>query len=671
LKFSRIAIQNFGILADVAFAPESKSVPRVVFLNARNGRGKTSFQGAIRWCIFGSQSETGTSLSRWAIKNANPGDTIEMVVELDVSLGQDGARASIKRSQLFEVLKDKRPRRVGQEAVVVREITPGGLADVHPNPEAWLQKFFPQRLSNFFLFDGELMKNFFDTRVKGAIEDAVREIAGVDYFEDVRHKLEAVKTQIDKSIAKKSGGDAEKLRQKLHDARLLALKISEKIVKDKATLSGLEEELKEKEGIWKKFEDLAADANRSIEIQTEIVKKQLEIDEEEELFRRLILAAGPKAMISGGLEALRGAVESAQNAGTLPPPFNPQALQHLVERGTCICGADLSEGEGGHREISGLISGFEKASTVGKRLDDTARQWEILKAQVREQYRRITDTNKRFISLKDEKAKLAKELEALAERLIGHQNQSAADLGKRVKELHRQINDLRLEVAADEKSLNQELEPSAISAQNAFDEASKGQHELDGLRREASLAGELAQAAGAIHRVAIQLVRERLEESVSTKFKVVKSGSFVTRVTEDFEVITENADGTEAELSEGEKMMKAYIFSIALREVVGLSFPLIVDTPFGRLDEYYREQLAEMLAQLVSEDSAKSNRQVIFLMHDGEYTPYTKKHFDKVGPYESYLAWEVDEEKSNIGVGIDPDWFSVTAWKDWKEGKIK
>jgi hypothetical protein len=58
-------------------------------------------------------------------------------------------------------------------------------------------------------------------------------------------------------------------------------------------------------------------------------------------------------------------------------------------------------------------------------------------------------------------------------------------------------------------------------------------------------------------------------------------------------------------------------------------------------------------------------------MHDGEYTPYTKKHFDKVGPYESYLAWEVDEEKSNIGVGIDPDWFSVTAWKDWKEGKIK
>jgi len=671
LKFSKIAIRNFGILADVTFSPSKKSVPRVVFLNGRNGRGKTSFQGAIRWCIFGSQGDTGASLSRWSVRAAKPGEAIEMAVELEVDLQAGGHRASIKRSQLFEIGKDHRPRRVGQESVVVREVESDGLANVSPNPEAWLQRYFPQRLSNFFLFDGELMKNFFDTRVKGAIENAVREIAGVDYFEDVRNKLEAVKTQIDKSIAKKSGGDAEKLRQRLQDARTLALKTSEKVVKDKAALSNLEEELKEKSAIWKKVEDLAADANRSTEVQLEMAKKDDELAHEEEQFRRLILATGPKALVAGGLNLLHEQISRAHEQGTLPPPFNPTALQHLLDRGTCICGSDLSKEEPGHDALTYLITNFEKASIVGKRLDDTGRQWEILQAQVREQFRRITDINKRIISLQTDKAKLAKETEALTERLIGHENQSAAELGKRIKELQRLISDLRVEIAADEKSLDDELAPAALAAQLAFDEASKGQEEVEGLRRESVLAGELAQAAGAIHRVAIQIVRERLEESVSKKFEVVKQGTFVTRVTEDFEVVTENADGTVADLSEGEKMMKAYIFSIALREVVGLSFPLIVDTPFGRLDEYYREQLAEMLADLVSEDSKNSNRQIIFLMHDGEYTPYTKKHFERVDPHESYLAWEIEEEKSVIGVGIDPDWFSVTAWKDWKEGKIK
>lgn len=671
MKFSRITIRNFGILADVAFNPSAKTVPRVVFLNGRNGRGKTSFQGAIRWCIFGSQVDSAASLSRWAINQSKAGGTVEMAVELEVDLNAEGYRASIKRSQLFEIDKNKRARRVGQEDVVVREMEANGLANVLPNPEAWLQRYFPQRLSNFFLFDGELMKNFFDTRVKGAIEDAVREIAGVDYFEDVRTKLETVKTQIDKSIAKKSGGDAEMLRQKLQDARTLALKISEKVSKDKTNLSNLEEELKEKGAIWKKVEDLAADANRSTEVQAEISAKDTELIEEENLFRRLILATGPRALVAGGLGLLQEQIATAHKEGTLPPPFNPNALQHLLERGVCICGSDLSTGEPGQEEISSLIRNFEKASTVGKRLDDTGRQWDILQAQVREQFHRITDVNKRIIYLRDEKARLVKEMEALTERLIGHQNQSAANLGKRIQELQRLISDFRVEIAADEKSLRDELEPAAVAAQLAFDEASKGQEEVEGLRREALLAGELAQAAGAIHRVAIQIVRERLEESVSKKFDVVKEGTFVTRVTEDFEVLTENSDGTEADLSEGEKMMKAYIFSIALREVVGLSFPLIVDTPFGRLDEFYREQLAEMLAELVSNDSKNPNRQIIFLMHDGEYTPYTKRHFGKVNPHESYLAWEVKEQKSAIGTGIDPDWFSVTAWKDWKDGKIK
>jgi hypothetical protein len=80
-----------------------------------------------------------------------------------------------------------------------------------------------------------------------------------------------------------------------------------------------------------------------------------------------------------------------------------------------------------------------------------------------------------------------------------------------------------------------------------------------------------------------------------------------------------------------------------------------------------------MLSNLLTQEISESRRQVIFLMHDGEYTPYTRKHFADSHPTEVYLAYEpgFDTKKSILGKGIDPNWLKFTAWKDWAEEKIK
>jgi hypothetical protein len=119
-------------------------------------------------------------------------------------------------------------------------------------------------------------------------------------------------------------------------------------------------------------------------------------------------------------------------------------------------------------------------------------------------------------------------------------------------------------------------------------------------------------------------------------------------------------------------MAKAYIFSLALRDVINLGFPLIVDTPFGRLSEDFRVWLARILSEFLVKEAQKSNRQIIFLMTDTEYTPFTKKHFSAAKPLEYFLAYEKGNEadKSNLGKGIDPGWLELTVWKAWAEGKL-
>lgn len=669
MRFSKVRIRNYGILADIDFSPR-KGIADVIFLNGRNGRGKTSFQSAIRWCIYGADNPSHW-LSRWAINEHKEGAQIEMSVELGVELDGHGTNASIKRTQVFEKTKDAAVRRVGQENVVVRVINPDGMTDVLAQPETWLRKYFPKRFMNFFLFDGELMKNFFDTRVKGAIENAVREIAGVDYFEEVQSKLQLAHNTIDKAIAKMSGGDAERLRRELEDARKLAFRVRDEVSKDLQELSDLEEELKEKQATWAAIKDAAADAERDQEIRVLLDEKHKTLGALENDLTRQTQNAGSAALLAGAIGIVESEIRKAHEMGTLPPPFNPASLQHLLDRGSCICGTDLDSETAASQEINQLILNFEKASVVGKRLDLTGRRIEILAERTKSEFETIRAINSQIVETRQDIERLRNEQEALATGLEKSDNVTIAGLGKRIEELNRLIPDKRVQIADAQRDLHEHLEPAEKKAQARFDEVSAKEGEVKQLQAQAVLAGELAQAAGAIHSVAIQLVRERLEQSISEKFSVVKEGTFVTKVTEDFDVLTLEQDGSETTLSEGEKMMKAYIFSFALREVVGLAFPLVVDTPFGRLDEFFREEVAKMLADLVAQNTGGNERQVIFLMHDGEYTPYTKKHFAATDPHEAYLAWVETDRKSALGEGIDPDWFTRTAWKDWKAGKIK
>jgi DNA repair exonuclease SbcCD ATPase subunit len=238
------------------------------------------------------------------------------------------------------------------------------------------------------------------------------------------------------------------------------------------------------------------------------------------------------------------------------------------------------------------------------------------------------------------------------------------ELDTRIEDLIRLVTQLQMQ--AD----------SAVSKVDRLDkelgESAKGNKEAEGLRNDAKSARLIAEAALRIHESAIKQVRNELQVAISEKFRVVKQGKFRTEITDNFEVLTLNEDGSKVDLSQGESMGKAYIFSLALRDVINLGFPLIVDTPFGRLSEDFRVWLASVLSEFLVKESQRANRQIIFLMTDTEYTPYTKKSFAAAKPLEYYLAYEKGNEtdKSNLGEGIDPGWLEFTAWKAWSEGKL-
>lgn len=674
MKIDRISIQNFGIISDISI-DMTGTQGNLVFINGQNGRGKTTFQSALRWCFYGEMpSSTSKFASRFGMKNISEGESLVAKVSAEITLDKDGQTAFIERTQIFQKQAGSLPpKQLGNPQLVVktRSSESDALVDVLVNPESWIQQYFPQRLLNFFLFDGEKMTNFFQSNVKGEIEKAIREIAGVDLFESLAKNLGQLETNLNKKISKLTGPKTEQITASLEIEQRLLSEIYAEYLQAKESLTSCKARAVEINSILGESRDIQAIAQRIEEIDRKLEGNKNALQNASKEYNALLLMSGTTSMLSASFGELDIQVQEAKKEDRLPPPFDPARIQLLIENKKCICGCELEPGDDRTSQLHRLIEKFKVSSDIGRLLDAASRESEKIVSGLQSDWRAIETANKNISRVSKDSNDLRGERETLTVKLQGSDVASVRALASEKGDLDKQIEELIRSVAQLE--IQAENAASKVARlDKELGESAKGNTEAENLRQEAKNARIIAEAAAQIHQSAIKQVRDELQLAVSEKFKVVKKGKFKTEITENFEVLTLNEDGSKVELSEGESMAKAYIFSLALRDVINLGFPLIVDTPFGRLSEDFRVWLAGILSEFLVKEAQKSNRQIIFLMTDTEYTPFTKKYFSAAKPLEYYLAYEKGNEtdKSNLGKGIDPGWLELTVWKAWSEGKL-
>jgi DNA sulfur modification protein DndD len=670
-----IQISNFGILKEISLNLDGMN-NNVLFINGENGRGKTTFQSAIKWCIYGTEPTnqnkffSNSTLAEMAVQEKNC-----VSVSITISI-EDGKSAVIERKQYFEKNKNGYALKVGKTDLLVKIIEPLPSREVstHPNPEAWLNEKFPIRFANFFLFDGELMRDFFSLSVKGAIEDAVKQIAGVDIFDEISQKFKAIEVSNNRKISKLSGSKAEKINEDLEIAksdleqhRILLQEINFEIALCNERSIDTDNKLKNYEGYEFKSSAISS-------LTDEIAEISDNIKDHESQFYKMIYKNGTFGFFASALGKLDVVVNKATEEDRLPPPFMPDRIKKLIQDKMCICGSDLTHDVVKIENLNILIDRYKMSSDIGLIINETNNTIFNQKKIVINNIKHIENYKENIAKLKSKLSTKTKSRETLLDELGNVDIMHIKELAKLKKELISKKDDLVRHEALLSQKIN-ELTQKVRELDKKFKEASKGNEDAKVLTKEAEFAVELAAAASSIHKMAIEQTRIKLEESVSTKFsKVIDKEIARTEINENFEVLTKwQVNGKEMILSEGEAMMKAYIFSIALREIINLDFPLIVDTPLGRLSEKPRATLASMLSELILSEYVDNDRQIIFLMTDSEYTPYTKKNFAEAKPSELYLSVSEgsNHQISNIAIGIDPEWYKLTAWKDWHEGRIK
>lgn len=674
MKISSVKVSNFKRLKNFNL-DLTDSNSNLAFVNGSNGNGKSTFLKTFRWCFFGEQISP-LDFSFATLDTLKPGEISQILVEVRLQINEAGDFATVRREQSVRRTDSEEAKTVeflGPEelSIIIAYANHAIPSEVIPDPRAWLESYLPQRFKRFILFDGELMYKFFDLSVKGAIEDAVREIAKIDFFDSVVQRLKEILTRNNQRVAKLSGAAAESLERELkakndEKDRMTALLRSKRQEKDlyEETINELQDKLRGKEEL-ETFLETNRELREKLNAKYEH-KKSLDAS----LSKNLLFTGIHNLLHARVKYPVEKHVREAEKAGKYPADFSPDALKRILEDKNCICGRHLAEDSVEAKSIFKIISDSQNSGDIGSEL----KKIEIGVSKVGGMLDKAQETYKFVISeLKNCEAeirKLTKEISDLQPRLEGvkgnHEN--ILQLSKDLKTAQANYADVIREETLIISSLTK-VTSEVNTIEKKFKTALGNSTEIEKLNTRSEFLSRAISQATTFSDEIMGTVRKQLEDSISKRFvRVQGCGNYKVSVTEDFDVNVFSDSGAQPELNEGSKMALAYIFSIALREVVGLSFPLIVDTPLGRVSSKNRAMLAEALYELVT---SGTKHQVILMMHDGEYSPYTKRDFAPAQPLEAYLALASDERESTLEFGIDPDWTTRDAWKDWAEGNIK
>jgi len=674
MKISSVKVSNFKRLKNFNL-DLTDSNSNLAFVNGSNGNGKSTFLKTFRWCFFGEQISP-LDFSFATLDALEPGEISQILVEVRLQINEAGDVATVCREQAVRRTDSEEAKTVeflGPEelSIIIAYANHAIPSEVIPDPRAWLESYLPQRFKRFILFDGELMYKFFDLSVKGAIEDAVREIAKIDLFDSVVQRLKEILTRNNQRVAKLSGAAAEGLERELkakndEKDRMTALLRSKRQEKDlfEVTINELQDKLRGKEEL-ETFLETNRELREKLNAKYEH-KKSLDAS----LSKNLLFTGVHNLLHARVKYPVEKHVREAEKAGKYPADFSPDALRRILEDKNCICGRHLAEDSAEAKSIFKIISDSQNSGDIGSEL----KKIEIGVSKVGGMLDKAQENYKFVISeLKNceiEIRRLTKEISDLQPRLEGvkgnHEN--ILQLSKNLKTAQANYADVIREETLIISSLTK-VTSEVNTIEKKFKTALGNSAEIEKLNTRSEFLSRAISQATTFSDEIMGTVRKQLEDSISKRFvRVQGCGNYKVSVSEDFDVNVFSDSGAKPELNEGSKMALAYIFSIALREVVGLSFPLIVDTPLGRVSSKNRAMLAEALYELVT---SGTKHQVILMMHDGEYSPYTKRDFAPAQPLEAYLALASDERESTLEFGIDPDWTTRDAWKDWAEGNIK
>lgn len=354
MLIKQIALKNFRQYKDLQVVEFSCDKEKnVTVILGDNTSGKTTLIQAFNWCLYGTTSfKTRELINSETLQEMSIFSSAEVSVE--VELQHEDKLYVIRRTQVVTKNEGNKPSCTRATLKVEYKEQNGEMQEV-PTFECQntINKILPEALSGYFFFDGEHVS---EINSKGNVVSAVRGLMG----------LETISEAVDHFSPKKTNSVISKLQKELdigQDEKSVRLKRDLDTAKEKLqTLEAREAQVREEiayfEGRKKELTALIlanADTKARQEEKTRVERdieflQRNQADVEQQIVRDFTRNAYKFFALALYSKVYR-VIADAKQDGEGIPKMHFDSIEYILQRGKCICGADLTMNQGAVNHI--------------------------------------------------------------------------------------------------------------------------------------------------------------------------------------------------------------------------------------------------------------------------------------------------------------------------------
>ena len=290
-------------------------------------------------------------------------------------------------------------------------------------------------------------------------------------------------------------------------------------------------------------------------------------------------------------------------------------MNELLAQQRCICGSQLHEGS---ETCDNVRSWMDKAgsSAVEETAIRMSAQVDEIDKQVPAFWSEVDREQVRIQQLRQTISEIETELDHIQERLRKDPSEEIRNLQKRLDEIEAKIRELTLEQGANQQQIaNFKVELEDLSKQIAKQKLNEEKQVL--AQRRIWATGDAIERLTQVRYRQERQFRLQLEKRVQEIFSEISVTPYLPKISEKYELtLIENTAGLEmpvaASTGENQILSLSFIGSIIdrvrewsekkmLMMPDSSTFPIVMDSPFGSLDQINRRQIANIIPKLANQ----------------------------------------------------------------------
>ena len=646
LRIKNIELKNFRPYEDVTIEFSQDKNKSFTIVEGSNSTGKTSLINAMFWCLYGKEQFLNDGVGK-PIPNQNilnkvkVGDACNSSVVITIN-DDKGPKYRISRNLECRRITDEKDKKQDIDAAGQIDIgistyisqtfnQRNSRGDWDPTDDSArfvdkLTKFLPENLSSFVIFNGEMLDAFFKPQNSGKIKDGIEKVSGLPITEKSIEHWRILAKQYSRKAAKSSGSNATLLQERLDNKE----KSLEKASKELGILEKNMGEYKDNEKSlamqYEKYPLKALDILKQQQFDEESNREEFEkFSSDQKVYRtNFIIDNFSRILLKSATEHTSQLLKQSEISGETPPPIKSFYLEDLINKKKCICGTEFDEKSSEMEKLMELkkevknsplvdisFEGKETLINIAEKLNSEKILESLTEKRTKENgfesaFRAATEkVNGTIQKLKEfdevKIRKIAIDLEKMREQKESTQQQ--LDLIKSQKQAFEiDVTNLKIQV-------NTAKGTTGVTKKWAMKQAlsEMAENALNQVREE--LLTEI--------RTKVQDRTEEIFKKLITRHWQIKK----VEINENYEIRVIDTEGVDnlKTLSAGQTLYLALSYIAAVREVTDTNYPMIIDSPFGKISALERVSAAEDLPLYLPDT------QITLLVTNTEYDAVIEK----------------------------------------------